>query len=403
MSVWQWLVNPVGLTPHGYCLTWAPGLIWLHALSDIIIGLAYLSIPLAMAWFVRKRKDFPYRWMLLLFVGFIVACGLTHFMSVYTLWVAAYGVEGLLKAITAIVSVATAVALWPLLPRLLALPSPSQMAALNASLSRTVAEQDRTAHMLVRSEDRVRRANAELERRVSERTAELSSANARLQATLADLSDVRVALERTVEERTQALKQRDLLLREVYHRVKNNLQIVDSLIVMQGASIDNASDKAFLHSLHNRVYTLGLVHQQLMTSEDMQTFDLAPFLTELTENIVAAEAHGKIRLEVEAVPLPVTLDYAVPLGLIVTELVTNSLKYGFPDGEGTLSVGVAIAGEQVVVTVSDDGPGVGDVTKGTGIGTRLIAGLVRQLGGSIDVATSCGTSSRVTLPKPQTT
>jgi two-component sensor histidine kinase len=397
MSLWDWLINPVGLTPHGFCLLWAPGLIWLHAVSDIVIGVAYFSIPLALGYFAQRRTDLEYRWVILLFVGFILACGLTHFMAVYTLWVAAYGIEGIIKVLTALLSVATAVLLWPLIPKLLALPSPAQM----------VEEQERTYRLLFASEEAVRRANAELEERVQHRTADLLAANERLTGALVELQDVRKTLEQTVQERTDALKQRDLLLREVYHRVKNNLQVVDSVIVMQMGTLDREADKQFLLALRQRIYALGLVHQQLMGSSDLQTFDLAPFLKELTENMVVGGASGDIELQVDACTLPVSLDFAVPMGLLVTELVHNSLKYGFPNGSGKLSVTVTRDEQlgQVVVSVADDGPGLpGENTsekpRGTGIGKRLVEGLLRQLRGHMIVDGSRGMSTRLILPEP---
>lgn len=407
MSLWDWLVNPVGLTPHGFCLLWAPGLIWLHAVSDTVIGIAYFSIPASLFWFARKRVESQVRWVVLLFVGFILACGMTHFMDVYTLWVAAYGAEGILKAITALLSIGTAIILWRIMPRLLALPSPQEMERINLTLQEQVTEQERTYRLLYASEEAVRRANAELEDRVVRRTAALQDANDRLTATLAELSEARAHLEVTVQERTDALKQRDLLLREVYHRVKNNLQIVDSVILMQMGMMDKDADTAFLESLRSRVYALGLVHQQLMGSPDLQTFDIAPFLEELTQNIVAAGSAGEVELEVDACELPVTLDYAVPMGLLVTELVTNSLKYGCPEGRGRLSVSVRRDEKEgnVVVSVADDGPGLEGQQEngrsGTGLGRRLIDGLVRQLGGKMVVDGSKGMLTRLILPQPR--
>jgi len=95
VSLYDWLFNPSGLTPHGFCLLWAPGLIVLHAASDAIIGLAYFSIPLALASFASQRKDIEYSWIIHLFVAFILACGTTHLMSILTLWSPAYGIEGI--------------------------------------------------------------------------------------------------------------------------------------------------------------------------------------------------------------------------------------------------------------------------------------------------------------------
>jgi PAS domain S-box-containing protein len=173
LSIWEWLLNPAGLTPHGFCLSWAPGLVALHAGADAVIGLSYISIPLALAWIARERSDFHYRWIIQLFAAFILACGITHLFSILTLWVPAYGIEGLVKALTAALSIATAVALWPLLPRLLSLPAPGQLERLNVELSARVAAHEASTVLLRESEARIRVSNAELEQRVIERTAAL--------------------------------------------------------------------------------------------------------------------------------------------------------------------------------------------------------------------------------------
>src|SRR3546814_1592696 len=168
---------------------------------------------------------------------------------------------------------------------LFALPSAVQLGRLNAELAGKVEEQERTSHLLRQSEERVRLANAELERRVEERTADLSAANERLMDTLAELRVAKADLEGMVEERTAALRQRDLLLREVYHRVKNNLQIIDGMVMMQARQLRDQAAKDSLQALRSRIYALGLVHQQLMASRDLQTFDIAPFLEELSGHI----------------------------------------------------------------------------------------------------------------------
>jgi signal transduction histidine kinase/CheY-like chemotaxis protein len=129
-----WLFDPSGLTPHGFCLLWEPGLIWLHALSDIGIGIAYFTIPMALAVFARRRRDLVFRPVFFLFAAFIMLCGTGHLLDVLTLWVPAYWADGLVKAATAIVSIVTAVALWVLLPQALALPSPGQLREANAAL-----------------------------------------------------------------------------------------------------------------------------------------------------------------------------------------------------------------------------------------------------------------------------
>jgi PAS domain S-box-containing protein len=114
-------------SPHGICLLWEPELIWLHVVSDGLIALAYFSIPFALAIFVSKRRDLKFGWVYWAFGIFIMACGLTHILSIYTLWVPIYGIEGLVKAFTAVASVVTAGMLWPLLPQLLKIPSPFEL------------------------------------------------------------------------------------------------------------------------------------------------------------------------------------------------------------------------------------------------------------------------------------
>ena len=141
-----------GLAPHGYCLLWDPVLIWLHVVSDAVIALSYLSIPVVLTVFLSRRRDIEFGWLLLLFAIFITACGTTHLMSILVLWVPAYGLEGIIKAITAVASVLTAIALWPLLPRLLALPSPRQLQQANEALRQEAAERSRMEEQLRQSQ-----------------------------------------------------------------------------------------------------------------------------------------------------------------------------------------------------------------------------------------------------------
>src|SRR5262245_45990338 len=121
------LLDSSTLSPHGICLLWEPELIWLHVISDTVIALSYFSIPFALAIVVSKRRDFQFGWVGWSFAVFIMACGLTHVFSIYTLWVPVYGVEGLVKALTALASVATAIMLWPLIPKIIAIPTNEQL------------------------------------------------------------------------------------------------------------------------------------------------------------------------------------------------------------------------------------------------------------------------------------
>jgi two-component sensor histidine kinase len=206
-----------------------------------------------------------------------------------------------------------------------------------------------------------------------------------------------------VEERTAALAQRDLLLREVYHRVKNNLQIVDSMLLMQARRLKDPDAKTALENLRGRVYALGLVHHQLMGSKDLETFDVAPFLEELSRHLLEGAGRAEVGLSVRATPLKVGLDFAIPLGLLVTELVTNSMKHAFDGGPGAIDVTLedAEAGE-VVLQVSDNGRGYDPAAAGAtpSLGASIVDGLVRQLRGVLTISGDGGTRSVVRLPAP---
>jgi signal transduction histidine kinase len=147
----QSLLESSTLAPHGICLLWRPELIWLNVFSDAIIALSYFSIPFALAIFVSKRSDVEFGWVFWAFAIFITACGLTHVMAIWTLWVPDYGIEGLVKAVTAAASITTAIMLWPLLPKVLALPSPAQLRRAQEEL------QQQTAHRL-EAEERLRQS-----------------------------------------------------------------------------------------------------------------------------------------------------------------------------------------------------------------------------------------------------
>jgi signal transduction histidine kinase len=160
--------------PHGHCYFWQPDVLWLNVGSDVLIALAYYSIPLALFVFVRRRKDLAFRSVFVLFAAFILACGTTHLISAWTVWDPVYRVEGLVKLLTGLVSAATAVVLWPLMPRALALPSPEELRTANARLREQVAQRDQARAELLALND-------ELERRVQERTEELARSNEHLE------------------------------------------------------------------------------------------------------------------------------------------------------------------------------------------------------------------------------
>jgi hypothetical protein len=118
-----------GFRPHGYYL-WDPQVVWLHVISDALIALSYFCIPFGLVYLARKRRDMPFNWIFWMFAAFIVGCGMTHFMEIWTIWHASHVLAGIIKAATAVISVVTAVMIVLLIPKAIALPSTVELRAL---------------------------------------------------------------------------------------------------------------------------------------------------------------------------------------------------------------------------------------------------------------------------------
>ncbi|MFO1419304.1 MAG: EAL domain-containing protein [Methylotetracoccus sp.] len=159
--------------PHGYCLLWNPILVVSHVGADVLIALSYFSIPAVIAVYLHKRPTTKHRLVLWMFGAFIMSCGMTHLMRVWVLWHADYAAEALIKSVTALISVVTAVMLWPLLPHVLRIPRREDIEALNLELQQQVLQREQ-------AEAALRAVNASLERRVTERTRDLEQANQKL-------------------------------------------------------------------------------------------------------------------------------------------------------------------------------------------------------------------------------
>ncbi|ACC80525.1 hybrid sensor histidine kinase/response regulator [Nostoc punctiforme] len=183
--------------PHGHCYLWQTNLVWLHILSDAFIALAYYSIPATLFYFVRKRQDLPFDWIFLLFSAFIVACGTTHLIEIWTLWHPTYWVSGFVKAVTAMISVITAVQLVSLVPQALALPSPAQIEQANQELQTQIAER-------LRIEKVLRKYQNHLEEMVAIRTNEITKTNEQLQQEILERQRILEVL-RQSEERYRYL------------------------------------------------------------------------------------------------------------------------------------------------------------------------------------------------------
>jgi two-component sensor histidine kinase len=212
-------------------------------------------------------------------------------------------------------------------------------------------------------------------------------------------------LEQRVRARTSELKERESMLQEIHHRVKNNLQVISSLINMQIRGIDEESSRVALRDCQSRVMTMAQIHEMLYQSADYARMPFAEFARALTTRILSASgiSPGKVgfQFELEEVSLPVA--QAIPCGLILNELVANSLKHAFPNSaRGTIRVELGLRrNNSVLLSVSDNGTGISpvlDLQNPTSLGMQLVLTLVEQLEGRLEIIRLPGSTFGVTFP-----
>lgn len=218
---------------------------------------------------------------------------------------------------------------------------------------------------------------------------------------------------RDITERRQAekalrasLEEKTVLLKEVHHRVKNNLQIVTSLLNLQARQIQNPAALAALQDTQGRIRSMALLHESLYREGELGRINGAAYLTHLCAHLSTAFGavdQQRVRLLHQLAPVTLTLDQAMPCGLIVNELVSNAFKHAFPSersGEIRVELGAEPDG-RLALAVIDDGVGLPpglDLGHSETLGWQLVAGLARQLGGSIEIHTDIGTAFHITFP-----
>ncbi len=228
----------------------------------------------------------------------------------------------------------------------------------------------------------IQHRDQELERRVSERTTELQQSNTLLQ---------------------DSLEEKVVLLKEVHHRVKNNLQIIASLLSLQSNQIDDEETLALFANSENRVRAMATIHERLYLSEDLAKIDFGGYIESLVEGLLASyKTSQDISLMTAVDEVTLDLDQAIPCGLMINELVSNSLKYAYVNGEqGILEVRMGTTADGYRMSVRDNGVGFPadiDFRKSPSLGLQLINTLTHQLRGSIEMINHHGTEFIIEFP-----
>jgi PAS domain S-box-containing protein len=195
------------------------------------------------------------------------------------------------------------------------------------------------------------------------------------------------------EERIHAaLKEKDTLLGEIHHRVKNNLQVIHSLLDLQSDLVTDEKVLGVLRESQNRIRSMALIHQTLYESKDFVQVDFSNFLETLAPTLISSYGvdSDRVTLSIDAVEVLLPINAAIPCGLVVNELISNALKHAFRDGRtGTISIGLALEPDgRAVLSVSDDGVGMPrglDLAQTTTLGLQLVALLTDQLGGELEI------------------
>ncbi len=217
-----------------------------------------------------------------------------------------------------------------------------------------------------------------------------------------DQTEERAFQKKLKQQNTQlqaALSEKETLLRELYHRTKNNMQVIASILTLQAAQVDDPQIKKFVQDTENKIYAMALVHEKLYQSKDLSRIDMNSYLTELAELIVenyTVVIGNQIKINYNIQDVSMLIDTAIPSGLIVNELLTNALKYAFPDGyEGEIELSLQqLPDDKIEIRVSDNGVGVNknfDFFGQRTLGIQTVISLVtHQLQGSVEFKSDKG-------------
>ncbi len=267
-----------------------------------------------------------------------------------------------------------------------------------------------TNQQLQAGEQQLKAANQQLEatnqqlraanQQLSASDQQLKAANQQLQAEVAE--------RKGAEEKVQAsLKEKEVLLKEIHHRVKNNMQVISSILNLQSKHTDDEQTLKMFKNAQSRVRSMALVHEKLHESRDLAKIDFAEYVRSMVSDLF--RLHGiseNVRLKVDIKDVFLDINTAIPCGLITNELVSNALKYAFPDErKGDISIGFhSDKDDKFIFTVKDNGVGIPkdiDWRKTETLGMQLVVLLAEQLGGTVELGRSGGTTFTISFDKPK--
>lgn len=204
---------------------------------------------------------------------------------------------------------------------------------------------------------------------------------------------------------SQLLNDKEMLIKEIHHRVKNNLMVISSLLNLQSRYIKDEEARNIFKESQNRARSMALIHERLYRSSDLKKIEFGEYIRTLTKDLFETYVtdKDKIRLNIEVSELDIDINTSIPLGLIINELVSNSLKYAFPgDKKGYINIKLHKDGENYILEVSDDGVGFPkdlDFQRTDSLGMQLVNNLTLQLKGKIELIRSHGTRFIITFPE----
>jgi signal transduction histidine kinase len=375
--------------PHGMCYDWNPTVIYLHVISDAIIALAYYSIPLTLLYFVNKRKDLAFDWMFLCFAGFIVLCGTTHLMEILNIWHPTYWLSGLIKAATAAISIVTAILLVRLVPKAIALPSPSQLRQSNEALQREIQDRKRIS-------EKISALNEEL----LTQTGRLETANNELETFAYSVShDLRAPL-RHIDGFVELLREEPVTQSESGTRY---MKVIADSAMQMGILIDNLLS---FSRMGRSAMTLTLVDSDALVKETLE---------ELSHETKGRKIHWEIA------PLPKVFVDRTLFKQVWMNLLGNAIKYSRERETAVITVGCHEKAEHEFF-VKDNGAGFDmryadklfgifqrlhfkEEFEGTGIGLANVRRIVSRHGGRTwaEGEVDQGATFYFTLPKTEPT